>query len=104
MEKISQIVRPNARMAAVDLPKSGAVRPGAPEFGRQTGASRGGGPREVSTAERAGLVASNLADQRRAGETKIIDQMARDFFMSDVTGPAADAAAPGVGLLLDVHA
>lgn len=92
MEKISQIVRPNARMTSADLPKAGSVRPGAPGFGRQTGESRGGPVKEVTTAERAGLAASDLAEQRRAGESKIIDQMARDFFMSEAVGPAAQPA------------
>ena len=95
MEKISQIVPSNPRMTAADLPKSGAVRPGAPGFGRQTGESRGGPVKDVSTAERAMTAASSLADQRRAGESKIIDQLARDFFLSEPVGPAADALQPG---------
>lgn len=89
MEKISQIVRSNPRVAAVDVAKSGSVRPGAPGFGRQTGESRGGPARDITTADRAIIAANDLADQRRSSETKIVDQLARDFFMSknDDLGP-----------------
>ena len=39
MEKISNIVRGNSRVASVDMKNSSAVRPGVPAFGRSVGES-----------------------------------------------------------------
>ena len=95
LEKISQIVRSNARVAAVDLNTSGSVRPGTPGFGRATPESRGASFKEISTADRATLAANELADQRRVSEGKIVDQLAHDFFQgkNDFAGPATAVSA-----------
>lgn len=102
MEKISQIVRGNARVAAVDLKSAPAVRPGAPSFGRTIGESPGSFARETTTASRASALHAQLADSRRASSERVIDQMADQFFMgrmrrpddSQETAPAVGAEAP----------
>ncbi len=67
MDKISQIVSSSPRVGSADAKNAPAVRPGVPSFGRPVGES----PRfshndeELSTAQRAGLLRSDLDEQRK---------------------------------------
>lgn len=91
MEKISHIVRGNARVSSVDLKSGQAARPGAPTFGRPVGESPTPSHREETTAARAAAIHQEMAEQKKqasADKEKIVAQMADSFFMSRVRRPA----------------
>ncbi|NJL24705.1 MAG: hypothetical protein HC902_05740, partial [Calothrix sp. SM1_5_4] len=87
MEKISNIVRGNARVASVDLKGGTAVRPGAPSYGRPVGESTGNPPKEGTTASRAIAAQNEMNEQRRIGKDQIVEHLADQFFMSRVRRP-----------------
>ncbi len=84
MEKISQIVRGNSRVAAVDLKGSSAVRPGAPSFGRPMGVSTQAMDSAPTTAARAINVQQELTANKKAGPDRVVQDMADQFFMSKI--------------------
>jgi hypothetical protein len=97
VEKISNIVRGNSRVASVDLKSSSAVRPGVPSFGRPVGESPSGPEREGTTASRAAALHSQMTEQRRGGTDRVVEAMADQFFMSRIRRPIdEDAAGPQV--------
>jgi hypothetical protein len=96
MEKISNIVRGNSRVASTDLKSSGAVRPGALAFGRPTGESpqvndRGG----ETTASRAAGIQSDMNEMRKQhANDRVVSEMADQFFMTRVRRPDEEVAGP----------
>lgn len=93
MEKISNIVRGNSRVTSADVKSSSAVRPGALSFGRTVGESPAGPEKqEGSTASRANTIHSQMAEQRRSSNDRIVEQMADQFFMSRIRRPVDSAA------------
>ena len=95
MEKISNIVRGNARVAASDLKSSGAVRPGALSFGRPIGESSHGVENKLYNAERAKVVQAGMMEARRANtKERLVADMADSFFMSRVRRPEDTVMAP----------
>lgn len=96
MEKISHIVRGNARVSSVDLKSGQAARPGAPTFGRPVGESPTPSHREETTAERAVAIQQEMADQKKQAsidKEKIVAQMSENFFMSRLRRPAEPVSA-----------
>lgn len=90
MEKISHIVRGNARVSSVDLKSGQAARPGAPAFGRPVGESPAPSNREETTASRAVAIQQEMAEQKKQAATdkeKMVAQMADNFFMSRMRRP-----------------
>jgi hypothetical protein len=95
MEKISNIVRGNARVAAADVKSAGAVRPGALAFGRPIGESPEVTGRSETTAERAGHLQSAMTEARKArSNDRVVAEMADQFFMTRVRRPEEQVAAP----------
>ena len=100
MEKISNIVRGNARVAAVDLKSGGAVRPGALSFGRPIGESGQVNERGAeTTASKAANLQSELNEAKKArSNDRVVSEMADSFFMTRVRRPdeqiAPQIAAP----------
>jgi hypothetical protein len=81
MDKISQIVGGSARVGAGDAKSAPPVRPGTPAFGRSIGESPHANRSEMSTAEKVGLIRSDLAEQKRMrAESKIATDMNEQFF------------------------
>lgn len=87
MEKISNIVRGNSRVASVDLKNAAPVRPGAPSMGRPIGVSTTAGPIPMSTAEKATAVHLEMEARKAAAHDQIVTNMADDFFMSRIRRP-----------------
>lgn len=82
MEKISNIVRGNSRVASVDLKSSSAVRPGMPSYGRPVGEASVRIERDGTTASRAAELNLQMKDNRRSAQDRVVEQMADKFFMS----------------------
>ena len=88
MEKISRIVRGNARMAAVDNKNAAPARPGMPTFGRPAGESTAVEPKTSSTASRAvALHNANTEMKKALSQERVASRLADDFFMSRVRRP-----------------
>jgi hypothetical protein len=106
MEKISNIVRGNARVSSADVKSSSAVRPGALSFGRDVGTSTGPNDPAGTTASRAASLQSQMAEQRRSAsdKEKMVAQMSDSFFMSRMRrpedGPGVDVRGPKRGEVL----
>jgi hypothetical protein len=95
MEKISNIVRGNSRVASTDLKSAGAVRPGALSFGRPVGESPQVNDRVESTASRAAGIQSELNEARKQrSNDRVVSEMADQFFMTRVQRPPDEIAAP----------
>jgi hypothetical protein len=93
MEKISHIVRGNARVAAVDLKGSSAVRPGVPTFGRPNGESPQVTEKGETTAARVTAIQNEMNEIKRVGgEDRAVGQMADQFFMTHVRRPDEEVA------------
>lgn len=88
MEKISSIVRGNARVSSADAKGSTAVRPGAPSFGRPMGESSGGPAPTETTAARAVAIHNemNEAKKLRTQDNTVV-ALADQFFMSRIRRP-----------------
>lgn len=88
MEKISHIVRGNARVASTDLKNAAPVRPGAPAFGRPMGESTAINSSALTTAARAVALHNEIVEGKKArpGE-EVIQGMANDFFMNRIRQP-----------------
>ncbi len=100
MEKISRVVRGNARVASTDLKNAAPVRPGAPSFGRPIGESTAANPSATSTAAKAVALHKEMEEAKKArAEGAVVQQMADQFFMNRVRKPAEDEvhAAPDAG-------
>jgi hypothetical protein len=81
MEKISQIVGGSARVGAGDAKSAPPVRPGTPTFGRAVGESPHGGRNEMSTAQRVGIIQSDMAEQKKMrAESRMAEDMTAQFF------------------------
>jgi hypothetical protein len=88
MEKISHIVRGNARTAAVDLKGSSAVRPGAPAFGRPIGESPQSPVATETTAAKATAVLDQMNEKKKDNQREhVAEQMADSFFMTRIRRP-----------------
>ena len=97
MEKISNIVRGNARVATTDVKSSGAVRPGALSFGRPIGESPQAPEAVPSTAMRTGAMFNEMTEARKArSHDRIVTDMADQFFMTRVRRPEEQIAAPAI--------
>lgn len=95
MEKISNIVRGNSRVASTDLKSSGAVRPGALSFGRPIGESPQGAESRLSTAEKAVSLQNDLVEARKAHtQDRMVADIADSFFMTRIRRPEDQVAAP----------
>jgi len=96
MDKISQIVGSSARTGAGDAKSAPAIRPGIPAFGRTVGESPAGNHNELSTAEKVGLIRSDIAEQKRMrAESKIASDMNEQFFFKpEANGKIASAQTP----------
>lgn len=97
MEKISNIVRGNARTASVDLKSSGSVRPGALAFGRPMGESPQSPDRTETTAMRVTNIQNELNEAKKTrGQDHTVEQMADQFFMTRIRRPEEEIAVPKV--------
>jgi hypothetical protein len=95
MEKISNIVRGNSRVASADLKSSGAVRPGALTFGRPVGESPQVNDRGETTAARAAGIQNEMNEMRKARSSDhAVADMADQFFMTRMRRPEEEIAAP----------
>ncbi|MGZ3721311.1 MAG: hypothetical protein ACXVA9_00190 [Bdellovibrionales bacterium] len=97
MEKISNIVRGNSRVASVDLKSAGAVRPGALTFGRPVGES----PQVMDRGETTASKVTNLQNEmneakKQRSDDRVATQMADSFFMTRIRRPDDEIAAPAV--------
>ncbi len=82
MEKISGIVRGNARVTTADA-KAAPARTGMPAFGRPEGESTPAVAKTTSTASRAVALHNGMTKAKEAiSQGRVISQMADDFFMS----------------------
>lgn len=82
MEKISGIVRGNARVTTSDN-KAAPSRTGMPTFGRPAGESTPTVPKTTSTASRAVALHNGMTEAKKAiSQGRVISQMADEFFMS----------------------
>lgn len=82
MEKISSIVRGNARVTTADS-KAAAARTGMPSFGRPEGESTPAVAKTSSTASRAVALHNGIVEAKRAmSQERVVSKMADDFFMS----------------------
>ncbi|MGE0526160.1 MAG: hypothetical protein AB7G93_20145 [Bdellovibrionales bacterium] len=97
MEKISGIVRGNARTASVDLKSMAPVRPGAPSFGGPVGTSTAGNSESLSTARKALALHSQMEEAKKVrGEDQTVQILADQFFMSRIRRPPdEEITAPG---------
>lgn len=88
MEKISSIVRGNARVSSADVKGAAAVRPGAPSFGRPMGESSAGPGQSETTAARAVAIHNemNEAKKLRTQDNSVV-ALADQFFMSRIRRP-----------------
>ena len=94
MEKISNIVRGNARVASTDLKSASAVRPGAPAFGRPVGESPSSADRGETTAMRANAIQNELTENKRANsQDRVVQNMSDNFFMTRIRGGAPEVEA-----------
>lgn len=83
MEKISSIVRGNARVTTADNKNAPPARTGMPAFGRPSGESTAANPRMSSTAERAVALHNGMNEAKKAvSQERVVSQMADEFFMS----------------------
>jgi hypothetical protein len=88
MEKISNIVRGNARVASTDPKSASAVRPGTPTYGRPVGESPEPSEKYGTTASRAVALHNDQLDHRRtAKQDEVAAQMADSFFMTRIRRP-----------------
>lgn len=96
MEKISNIVRGNARVSSADMKGSSAVRPGVPAYGRPVGESSQTGPPAESTASRAAALHNEMAEARRSrSQDNVVAQLADNFFMTRIRRPDEEVQAGG---------
>ncbi len=102
MEKISNIVRGNSRVASVDLKNATPVRPGAPGFGRPMGVSTLAGPIPMTTAEKAMAVQTEMDLRRKPAHDEVVQTMADEFFMSRVRRPDSEIESTGAKLAAPV--
>jgi hypothetical protein len=94
MEKISRIVRGNARVATVDNKSAAPARPGMPAFGRPMGESTPVSAKASSTASRAVALHKGLREAKEAAsQERAIGRLADEFFMSRVRRPGDEPAA-----------
>lgn len=101
MEKISRVVRGNARVASTDLKNAAPVRPGAPSFGRPVGESTAATPSAGTTAAKAVAIQKEMDEAKKThAQSAIVQQMADSFFLNrvrredDKLAPPADGKAP----------
>jgi hypothetical protein len=88
MEKISNIVRSNSRVAAVDLKSSAPVRPGVFSYGRPIGESPKPNERAETTAARAAALSSEMNDIKHShAQDRSVGTMADSFFMTRMRRP-----------------
>jgi hypothetical protein len=81
MDKISGIVSPSARVGSTDMKNAPPVRPGMPSFGRPVGTSTRIEHPELSTAQRAGLLRDEMADEKKMRiEAKAASDVSAKFF------------------------
>src|SRR4051812_28793307 len=92
MEKISNIVRGNARVASTDLKSSGPVRPGTPSFGRDVSDTGKANIKFGDTASRAAALHNEL-EAKRTSKDEVVSQMADSFFMTRIRRPDDKEAA-----------
>lgn len=98
MEKISHIVRGSPRISSVDVKSSGAVRPGALAFGRDIGTNTlapEGERNLTTTATRAANMQLELNEKRHSGQSKVVEQMADQFFLSRMRRPEEPTLSQG---------
>lgn len=82
MEKISGIVRGNARVKNADNKNAAAARTGMPAFGRPPGESTPASVKTSTTASRAvALHNANIEAKKAVSQERVVAQMADDFFM-----------------------
>lgn len=88
MEKISGILPNSARVGAVDLKSTPALRPGVPSFGRPIGISTLN-QEAPDTATRATQRHQELMDLRSKKDehSQIIKDLSQNFFMKKAKGP-----------------
>jgi len=96
VEKISQIVKGNARVSTVDLKDAAPVRPGAPTFGRPVGESTSRRSFAESTAHRAAAIHNELMEKKKAvAQDETVNKLAEQFFMTRIRRPeTAEVSAP----------
>lgn len=104
MDKISQIVGSSARVGSGDAKSAPPVRPGAPAFGRAVGESPRGGHDELSTAQRVGIIRSDMIEDKKArAESKIASEMAEKFFFRPQDMKSGAVSASAVGKMKDIE-
>jgi len=85
MEKISGIVRGNARVTTSDSKSAAPSRTGMPTFGRPVGESTPAVAKTTSTASRAVALHNGMTKAKEAiSQGRVISQMADEFFMTKV--------------------
>lgn len=83
MEKVSNIVRSNARVTTADNKSSQTARPGMPAFGRPQAESAPAPEKTTSTAQRAALMHEGMQEAKRAmSQERMVQKISDDFFMS----------------------
>lgn len=83
MEKVSNIVRSNARVTTADTKSSQTARPGMPAFGRPQAESTAAPKETTSTAQRAALMHEGMQEAKKAmSQERMVQKISDDFFMS----------------------
>lgn len=89
MQKISSIIPSSPRVSGVDMKSAGAVRPGAPSFGRSMGESTEVNRDGLTTAQKAVNLREEMDNRRRGiGEQpEIVQKMTEQFFLQKSSMP-----------------
>lgn len=104
MEKISRVVRGNARVASTDLKNAAPLRPGTPSFGRPVGESTTATPGTGTTAAKAVALHKEMQEAKKQHtESRIVQDMADKFFLNRMKEPDENAVGVPEGEL-PVHA
>ena len=93
MEKVSNIVRGNARVTTADTKSSQTARPGMPAFGRPQAESTAPVPEKMtSTAQRAAAMHEGMQEAKKAmSQERMVQKISDDFFMSRGRRPGETA-------------
>jgi hypothetical protein len=94
MEKVSHIVRGNARVTTADNKSAPTARPGMPAFGRPQAESAPVPERSLtSTAQRAAAMHEGMVEAKKAmTQERMVQKISDDFFMSRTRRPSEPAA------------